>query len=688
MTAYLAPQFDTQFFDGSTVAAGYKLYTYDSGTTTPKAVYSDQAGTVPHTNPIVLDANGRVTGQMWLGSGEYTFTLKTDADVLVKTWNDVAGSGTANEAAAYDAAIRSDLASTSDAAKGAGMLGANQTLSYPAGTVGEALFQGAVNLDWYSELVTGNDWTAALAAAVATGRSVYVPWRLASRTLTAGATFANDNQVIFGSGEGSRFVFTISGIMFNADGRTGCGVVGLRLDGRNVAGSITTYAECAFRSITSTRCFVRDCVLSGWAGSTLFFQDANACTVSNNTFLSAATMPLASDGFPTSDVTFWGSNTSNVVQGNRCLSGAAEGIDFTSAGNGKTSYGNTIIGNVVDGAKNYGIILYNGEYSTSTMTGTRVIGNTVRNIYGYYNNPATGNKDFGAGIYVLQAEGTIVTGNFLYNTNINTAGSALAPGAIGINGLSMAEVTGNVIDTPNWYGVFVADSLQHGRGTGSTGTYLPSGFVQVEGNNIFNSGKDGVYVTDKHKVCVIGNTIDTTTGSGSSGVNVIITNSTNYPTLKQVAVDANTVTRPNSSGILLTGTVDASVSSNQIDTTPNTGIYVDATGTTIVGNSINAATVRGIDLRSTGTNSLVSSNTVTNSTTGVLAGHRCVWGSNLLSGNTADWSGTYAAYQSAAPSTGTWVKGDRVLQLTATVGQPKAWVCTTTPATFTSEGNL
>ena len=36
MTAYLSPVFDTRSFDGSTVAAGYKLYTYDSGTTTPE----------------------------------------------------------------------------------------------------------------------------------------------------------------------------------------------------------------------------------------------------------------------------------------------------------------------------------------------------------------------------------------------------------------------------------------------------------------------------------------------------------------------------------------------------------------------------------------------------------------------------------------------------------------------------
>ena len=167
MTAYLAPQFDTQFFDGSTVAAGYKLYTYDSGTTTPKAVYSDQAGTVPHTNPIVLDANGRVTGQMFLGSGEYTFTLKTDADVLVKTWNDVAGSGTANEAAAYDAALRADLASTSDAAKGAGMEGFGATQPYNAGTHGEhSQMAGRLATDspWLADDSGGSDSKAAIQA--------------------------------------------------------------------------------------------------------------------------------------------------------------------------------------------------------------------------------------------------------------------------------------------------------------------------------------------------------------------------------------------------------------------------------------------------------------------------------------------------------------------------------------------
>lgn len=88
MSAYLAPYFNTQFFDGANVAAGYKLYTYSSGTTTPKATYTNQAGTVAHTNPIILDADGRVPTQLWLGTGEYTFVLKTAADATIKTWDD------------------------------------------------------------------------------------------------------------------------------------------------------------------------------------------------------------------------------------------------------------------------------------------------------------------------------------------------------------------------------------------------------------------------------------------------------------------------------------------------------------------------------------------------------------------------------------------------------------------------
>lgn len=85
-----APFFNPQFVDNAgLLAAAHLLYTYDSGTSTPKASYTDQAGLVANANPIVLDAAGRCT--LWLGSGEYSFELRTPGGALVKRWDDVAG---------------------------------------------------------------------------------------------------------------------------------------------------------------------------------------------------------------------------------------------------------------------------------------------------------------------------------------------------------------------------------------------------------------------------------------------------------------------------------------------------------------------------------------------------------------------------------------------------------------------
>lgn len=85
-----APFFNTQFVDNDgALAAGHLLYTFESGTSTEKDSYTDQAGTVENANPIVLDAAGRCT--LWLGSGEYAFELRTPADALVKRWDDVSG---------------------------------------------------------------------------------------------------------------------------------------------------------------------------------------------------------------------------------------------------------------------------------------------------------------------------------------------------------------------------------------------------------------------------------------------------------------------------------------------------------------------------------------------------------------------------------------------------------------------
>jgi Right handed beta helix region len=551
-----------------------------------------------------------------------------------------------------------------------------------------------VNLNWWSSLAVGSNWTAAMQAALATGKSVFVPWQMAARDITPGSlTFANDRQVVFGDGEGSWLRLTATGLMFNADGRTGCGLRDLRLSGPGVASAISSpYVECAFRAITATRCFVRDCFVDGWAGGAVFMQTATRCKVERNTFTDAKTMPLATDAFGSADIVFWGACVDCRIENNTSDSAAAYGVILqTVSGAAQASYRNKIRGNTIVGSKNYGVLVYNIDSAVHVIESTEISGNTIRDVYGFYNNPASGLKDYGAGIYVLQAEKTTVTGNVIENTCINTAGSTLTPAAIAINATSKATVSHNEIKTSAWYGVMVVDTLQQGAGTGAGSTaFAPTGFVHVTGNNIQSTQRHGIFIQNKHNVHATGNTIDGVLASGNSGI-VVETTSANYPTMRRIKTDNNLVFNVFTTGIILGATTGASACGNTIDGASNTGIFAETTDGTICSNNIRNCTSRGIDLRSTGTNSTVTGNRITGSTTGILAGHRATFGENNdLTGCTAKWAGTYAPFQTAAPAAGTWTVGDRVLQLTPTVGQPKAWVCRLagTPGTWVSEGNL
>ena len=82
-----------QFFTNTgAVLTGGKLYTYLAGTTTPATTYTTSAGNVARTNPIILDAAGRVSnsGEIWLTVGiSYKFLLKDSNDVLIGTYDNV-----------------------------------------------------------------------------------------------------------------------------------------------------------------------------------------------------------------------------------------------------------------------------------------------------------------------------------------------------------------------------------------------------------------------------------------------------------------------------------------------------------------------------------------------------------------------------------------------------------------------
>jgi hypothetical protein len=84
-----------QFFDNSgNVLTGGKLQTYLAGTTTPAPAYTTFAGDVAWSNPIILNAAGRVSGsgEIWITSGvSYKFVLSDTNDVLIATYDNIYG---------------------------------------------------------------------------------------------------------------------------------------------------------------------------------------------------------------------------------------------------------------------------------------------------------------------------------------------------------------------------------------------------------------------------------------------------------------------------------------------------------------------------------------------------------------------------------------------------------------------
>ena len=91
-----------QFFDNNGVPlSGGLLYTYAAGTTTAAATFTSSTGLSAHSNPIVLDAGGRVPEEVWLTeNASYKFILEDADNVLIGSWDHLPGITDANALAA------------------------------------------------------------------------------------------------------------------------------------------------------------------------------------------------------------------------------------------------------------------------------------------------------------------------------------------------------------------------------------------------------------------------------------------------------------------------------------------------------------------------------------------------------------------------------------------------------------
>lgn len=213
-----------QFFDdnGDPLTGG-KVYTYLAGSSssTPAATYTSSTGAVPHNNPIILDAAGRVPndGEIWLTNGlNYLFIIKDSTDVLtIGTFDYIPGINDSSDVAALSA----NLANASDAAKGDALIGFKQANSSGvlAGATARTVHQKLQEFVSVRDFGAAGDGTTddtmafqAAMSAVSGGGSVYVP---AGTYLLSDTISVTSNITVYGDGYVSQLKRDISAPAFD-----------------------------------------------------------------------------------------------------------------------------------------------------------------------------------------------------------------------------------------------------------------------------------------------------------------------------------------------------------------------------------------------------------------------------------------------------------------------------------------
>ena len=177
MTIALSPAFGAgwQFFtDDGIPLAGGKLYSFAAGTTTPAPTYTSITGSTANSNPIVLDAAGRVVEEIWVTVGSsYKFTLKDALGVEIWTKDNIS--------IFTGVDVLPLFADTTNPALGDNMVGYRQSnaAGLLTGAVGKTVhdkFQEFVSVKDFGAVGDGlTDDTAALVLALKEKRNVHFP---------------------------------------------------------------------------------------------------------------------------------------------------------------------------------------------------------------------------------------------------------------------------------------------------------------------------------------------------------------------------------------------------------------------------------------------------------------------------------------------------------------------------------
>ena len=194
-----------QFFDNNGLPlSGGLIYSYVAGTTTPLTTYTNNIGNVAQSNPIVLNASGRIpTGEIWLTQGDtYKFVIEDSNSVLIGTYDNILG--------ANDQTVLNAFENTLAGSTGSSLVGYNEGGTGAVTRTVQNRLQDFITVkdfgavaDWTSPSLS-TDNTSSFQKAIdycfsLGGGTIYIP---EGKYYVAGTLYMKNNVRILGSGSG------------------------------------------------------------------------------------------------------------------------------------------------------------------------------------------------------------------------------------------------------------------------------------------------------------------------------------------------------------------------------------------------------------------------------------------------------------------------------------------------------
>lgn len=493
-----------------------------------------------------------------------------------------------------------------------------------------------------------SDDTAAVQLALSSGKnlSLYGTY-LVKSTLS----ITKDGQKLAGSG--TLKIDVAATTLLKSLGASNVRIEGITL--QSSSADTNTYNGSCIWAENCSGWVISGCLFRDYKASAVFINKSSNFRVTHNTFRGAAGAA--------GDVTMWRACSGNLVSTNDMTSGSDTAIVLQTIEDGDVSVDNMISFNRIANCTRYGIVVYNSlERKVGSLLRTRIIGNSIDTIHGSVANPSAGNaKTYGAGIYVLSAEGIVVSDNVVSRCNLETNSSTLSPGCIGVNATSSAIISNNVVSGGGYHGIFISDALQQGAGNSAgSAAYRPIGGVVLSGNTATSCVRDGIHIENKHSVKLIGNTC--THNSGNGVVVYTTSGGVNYPSMVDIAVLSGTSLRNGLAGLSLSNCQSPQVIGGSFSWNSGDGVSTSSPSS-VLSNLITEGNSRGIVMSASALDCSVTLCRVMSNGTGLVAFSPYLFDNNIIKGNTTDFNGNYGPVKNLTGSSTPSAKFVKVITL-------------------------